>query len=126
MMDLIRDILILKDGGTETIRGEKRSDNIYYCLESPVFSGIDLYGCEVEVKEENGKLIFVRVYKESAYVTHIYVWPKDFLESEKGVKIKEKIIEVGGDWEQVLGGMFFIHLPKEKDEVLEEILRIAE
>ena len=125
-MDLIRDIVIIKDGGTETIHGERRIGNIYYCLESPVFSGIELYGCEVEVKEEDDKLIFVRVHKESTYTTHIYMWTKNFLESEKGLKMKEKIMEVGGDWEQVMGGVFFIHLPKEKDNLLKEILSIAE
>jgi hypothetical protein len=126
MMDLIRDIILIEDGGTQKIRGEKRGYNIYYCLESPVFSNMDLFGCEVEVKEENEELIFVRVHKVSPYVTHIYAWSRGFLESEKGLNLKKKISEVGGEWEQVMGGVFFIHLPKEKDHLLTEILSIAE
>lgn len=125
-MSEIRDIQITIDGGTETIRGEKRSDSVYYCLESPVFIGLELYGCEVEVVEVEGVLKFQRIHKESSYKTNIYAFSKEFLESDKGKKMKEKIIEVGGDWEQVMGGVIFIHLPKEKSYMLTQILKIAE
>lgn len=125
-MDLIRDIEISKDGAIDIIRCEKRSDTIYYCLESPVFVDIKLYGCEIEVKEEGGKLKFVKVHKESSYTTHVYTWSKEFLGSEKGMKLKKKILDLGGDWEQVMGGILFIYLPREKDDMLGEILKIVE
>ena len=122
----IRDIQINIGGISETVRGENRGDNIYYCLESPLFVDSVLYGCEVEVEEINGVLVFQKIHKASLYETYTYVWSKEFLASKKGKEIKERIIEVGGDWEQVMGGLFLIHLPKEKDYTLSEILKIDE
>lgn len=126
MKKSIREVQITVDEHTETIYCEQKSEHIYYCLESPVFLEAPIYGCEIEVEERDGRLTFVRIFKESDFALHRYLWSKEFLESDKGKKIKERIVEVGGDWEQVMGGVFFIHLPKEKDNLLKEILSIAE
>ncbi len=126
MNKLIREVEVRIDGGRESIRVERRSEKIYYCLESLVFTELNLYGCEIEIKSEGDKLVFVRVHKESDYSTHIYAWSKDFLESESGIKIKERIVKVGGDWEQVMGGILFIHLPKEKAHLIGELIKTAE
>lgn len=125
-MDSVREIQITVDGYTETIYGEQKSENIYYCLESPVFIELPIYGCEIEVRERDGKLEFVRVVKESDFAVYRYLWSKEFLDSDKGKRIKEKIVEVGGTWEQIAGGFFYVYLPKEKDDLLKEILSIAE
>jgi uncharacterized protein YjbK len=122
----IRDIEVTVDGATETIRAEKVHDNVYYCLESLVFINLELYGCEIEVEELDGKLIFLRIHKQSKFKTHVYVWSQEYLNSQKAKKIKNRILEVGGDCEQVMGGVFFIHLPEDRDFLLEEILDFGE
>ncbi|MDB5205401.1 MAG: hypothetical protein JWR72_476 [Flavisolibacter sp.] len=122
MNSVVKDIEITIDGRTETIKAERLSDAIYYCLESPVFSGVELYGCELEVVESGEGLKFVKILKASNYTTFVYAWSREFLDSGKGKKIKATIVETGGDWEQVMGGVFFIHLPKEKDHLLHGIL----
>lgn len=122
----IKGIEVTIDGFTETVYAKRVADNIYYCLESLIFGELQLYGSEIEVKEENEKLKFVRIHKESNYQTHIYLWSKEFLDSERGKKIKDDVLKAGGDWEQVMGGFFFIYLPKEKEYMLEEILKNAE
>jgi hypothetical protein len=125
-MESIKEVQITVAGFTERIYCERKSENIYYCLESPVFIELPIYGCEIEVQEREGKLEFINIVKESAFVLHKYLWSKEFLDSEKGKKIKEKIVEVGGTWEQVAGGFFYIYLPKEKNDLLRKILWIAE
>lgn len=117
---------ITVDGHTETIYCEQKSEHIYYCLESPVFLEIPIYGCEIEVEERDGKLTFVRIFKESDFALHRYLWSKEFLDSDQGKKIKERIVEVGGTWEQIMGGFFYIYLPKERDSLLGDILSIGE
>ncbi len=121
-MELIQDIEISQDDRTEIVRAEKISDKIYRCLESTVFIDMEIYGCEIQVTENNGKFKFIKVHKESLYKTHRYLWSKEFLESEKGKKSKQNIIEMGGDWEQIMGGLFIIHLPKEKNQMLDYLL----
>lgn len=122
----IRDIEVTVDGTTETIRAEKVRNNVYYCLESLVFINLDLYGCEIEAEERDGKLIFLRILKQSKFKTHVYVWSQEYLASQKVKGIKNRIVEVGGDWEQVMGGVFFIHLPEDRDFLLGEILDFGE
>ena len=126
MKESIREVQITVDGNTETIYCEQKSESIYCCLESPVFIDFPIYGCDIEVEERDGKLTFVKIFKDSNFALYSYLWSKEFLDSDKGKKIKEKIVEVGGTWEQIMGGIFYIYLPKEKGDVLKEILSIAQ
>ncbi len=114
-MSDIRLIDIVYDGGTEPIHCEKVSDTIYKCLESCIFIDFIHYGCEIEVKEKEGKLIFFGLYKESSYKNFFYVWSKEMTGSKEVDRMKEEIMNLGGYWECAMGGVFIIHLPKEKE-----------
>ena len=112
------------NGGTEKIYCEKISDTIYKCLESGIFIDFINYGCEIEVEEIDDKLIFLGLYKESPYKVFRYIWSKEILESNNGIKLKDEIISLDGYWESAMGGLFIVHLPVEKEKELDRLFKI--
>ena len=125
-METAIEINITYDGGSEKIYCEKISDTIYRCLESCVFIDFITYGCEIEVEEKDSELVFLWLYKESPYKMYRYALTKALTESEKMNEFKKKVIAIGGYWEIVMGGILFFHIPKEKDELTESILKILD
>ncbi|MBL7745047.1 MAG: hypothetical protein JNN00_16355 [Chitinophagaceae bacterium] len=109
---------------TEKIYIEKVSAGIYRCLESCIFIDFITYGCEIEVEEADGKLTFLGLYKESPFEIFRYIWPREIVESVQCEKMKNKIVEIGGYWESAMGGLFFIHLPKDKIDRLDCLFEI--
>ena len=118
----IRLIDIVYDGTNEPIHCEKVSDTIYRCIESCIFIDLIKYGCEIEVEEKDGKLTFLGLYKESPYADFFYVWSKEMIESKEVDRMKEEIMTLGGNWESAMGGVFIIHLPKEKEGEINRLL----
>ena len=94
---------ITYDGGTEKIYCEKISDTIYKRLESGIFIDFINYGCEIEVEEKNGELVFLWLFKESPYKVFRYLWSREIVESVECAKMKDEIINIGGYWESAMG-----------------------
>ena len=82
------------------------------------------YGCEIEAEEIDGSLNFIGFYKESIFKTFRYIWSKEIIESNDCGKIKDEIINLGGFWESAMGGIFIIHLPKDKINELDNLLKL--
>ncbi|HEX7845105.1 MAG TPA: hypothetical protein VF476_04835 [Chitinophagaceae bacterium] len=112
------------DGATESIYGEKVSGNIYKCLESSLFVDFINYGCEIEVEEAEGILKFLGLYKESPYDTKRYVLSGALIESKEFEGFKNEIMRLGGYWEQAMGGVLIFHVPKEKKEMINLLLKM--
>ena len=110
------------DGGNEKIYAEKISDNIYKCLESSFFIDFINYGCEIEVEEDDGKLKFLWLYKESPYVTKRYILNRAFVESQKLEGFKKEVMGLNGYWEMAMGGVLIFHIPIEKKELIDSLL----
>jgi hypothetical protein len=117
-------INVTYDGGSEKIYCEKVSETIYKCLESSFFVDFINYGCEIEVEEQNGELVFLWLFKESPLKDHRYIWSKEIIESVGCTKMKEEIIRIGGYWESAMGGFFIMHLPREKENEIDRLFEI--
>ena len=117
-------IEITYNGGNEKIYCEKISDIIYKCLESGIFIDFINYGCEIEVEEKNGELVFLSLYKESPYKVFRYIWSREIVESTECAKMKDEIINIGGYWESAMGGLFIMHLPVKKEIELDRLFKI--
>lgn len=123
-MEDFREIEIDIEGATETIYWGRVSDTIYRCEESTLFSETITYGCTIEVKEIDKKLKFVRIIRDSPFHTFRYLWSKEIIASESCSAMKAKIIELEGYWEVMMGGIFIIHLPKEKEDQIDYLFEI--
>jgi hypothetical protein len=111
-------------GSTESIYVEKVANGIYKCLESCIFIDFIKYGCEIEAEKLGEKLNFLGLYKESPFESFRYVWSKEIIESAGCSTMKDEIIRLGGFWENAMGGVFIIHLPKDKINELDRLFKI--
>lgn len=98
-------------GSTETVWAEQVGTDTFKILENPVFSCRLNYGTVVKVVEDNGDLIVSKVVRASGYITRQFMLPK-LSNNELRENFGKPILEAGGYWEVVFGGVAFIHLPK--------------
>ncbi|HEU5166877.1 MAG TPA: hypothetical protein VFU29_15110 [Chitinophagaceae bacterium] len=115
-------IEIKLDGTTEGIYCEKISAGIYICLESCLMIESIKYGCEIEVKEIDGKLNFIKLYKRSPFATYCYIWSKEIIESEKCKRMLDEVLRIDGYWEGAMGGLLMIHLPIVRRNEIDRLL----
>ncbi|MBN8675122.1 MAG: DUF4265 domain-containing protein [Chitinophagales bacterium] len=114
-------IKVIREGSSEIIFGKRIAENIYRCEESALFIEELVYGAEIEVKEENGQKVMVKLINASPFITTRILLSREMLDSDKGKEAKSKIISYGGEWEQIMGGYFLFHLPKDRKREIIEI-----
>jgi len=112
---IIRDIIIeSSDGIIEKIGAEQVSDDSYMLLENPLFSRRINYGTVVNaLPNDKGELILVRIVRVSQYKTRKFLLTSCAKDIDFSKRIGDPIIAVGGSWEVAMGGVAFIHIPKE-------------
>ena len=102
----------IESGLTETVWAEQVGTDTFKILENPVFSCKLNYGTVVSVVEDNGDLIVSQIVQASDYNTRQFMLPK-LSETELKENFGKPILEAGGYWEVVFGGVAFVHLLKE-------------
>lgn len=73
------------------------------------------YGTIIEVEKEKtkeGDLILSKIVKKSDFSSETYMLPGDLNETELSI-VGDMIINAGGYWEVLFGGMGFVNLPKD-------------
>ena len=112
---VIRDISIESSKGViEKIGAEQVSDDSYMLVENPLFSFRINYGTVVKaLPNDKGELILVRIVKASKYKTRKFLLSSYAKDCDFSKSIGDPIIAAGGTWEVTMGGIAFIHIPKE-------------
>jgi len=72
---------------------------------------------------EHGALLFVEIAERSPLVTNSCILRQELIESEAIQSILKQIIEQGGNWEQVFGGVLIVHTPPTTAEKIEDQIR---
>lgn len=105
--------IISPDGLSETVFGEQVSESAYRLLENPVFNCRITYGTTVKVEaDKDGELVVIKILRASDYTTRRFLLPSSLSNTNFADKIGNRIIEAGGTWEVVMGGLAFVHFPK--------------
>ncbi|PCJ35646.1 MAG: hypothetical protein COA99_13715 [Moraxellaceae bacterium] len=103
-----------EEASTGTYQVIKVSEHRYKLTNNDPFSEILTYGTTIEVlpeKKDNGALVFKKVYAESDYNLVVINLPISLNETEMRV-VGQMIIDEGGYWEVIFGGMGYVNLPK--------------
>lgn len=101
-----------QDGAYETVAAEQESSDTYKLLETPALSCRINYGTTIKVQaDEKGELEMVKVVRASDYITRRFMLPS-LSKTELMEKLGNPILEAGGLWEIVFGGIIFIHMPR--------------
>ncbi len=102
-------------GSEQTMDVTPLEGNLYRLEVTPVFVEQQLFlGDIIEAEtQEDGVLSFRRLVTPSPWCHWQWFLSRATVESPAFEALKEAIEEQGGKWEQVFGGLFFVHLPKE-------------
>ena len=108
---------IQKESMVGTYEVDQLSEFIFKLTRNDPLSEFLTYGTIIEVekdfKEENGEQIYVfkKVHKESDYNLEVIGLPFQLNETELRI-IGKMIIDEGGFWEVIFGGLGYVNLPK--------------
>jgi len=101
--------------------------NLYRLDAVPYLSERANYGDIVEaIPDEDGGLRFVRVVQPSGWSTHLYILCRERIEGEAMQAMLRDVLDNGGYWEALFGGLLFICLPPGSTYDLERALRLCE
>jgi hypothetical protein len=109
---------------TTTFLVEEISKNRFKLLENDFFNFRYNLGAEIETKiNREGKYEFVRILKESEFITRRFLLNSQFKESEYRL-LGDEIEKQGGHWEVGFGNVAVINLPKDSEIDLDNIFKI--
>ena len=109
---------------TTTFLVEKISENRFKLLENDFFNSRYNLGTEIETRvNSDGKYEFVRILKESEFITRRYMLNSQFKESEY-LLLGDEIVKQGGHWEVGFGSVAVINLPKDSALDIDKIFKI--
>jgi len=92
----------------------KVSEHRYELVNNDPFSEVLIYGTIIEVlpeQKEEDTFIFKEIYTESEFNLEVIGLPTALNETEMRV-VGQMVIDEGGYWEVIFGGMAYVNLPK--------------
>jgi hypothetical protein len=116
MEPVIKLITIIPEGTDfkEQVAAEQVGSNLYCILETPLFADHINYGDFVRIEEQTtGELIVMNIHSNSNYITHKLLLPIDLINRDAITDFTKPVVDAGGTWETAMGGLLFIHLPKD-------------
>ena len=127
MEPLIKEIKIINidDGSSETVYAEQIDSDTFKLLENPIFNCRINYGTIVKViQDSNGELVMSQIMGASDFETRKFFLSASLNEIQLRAKIGQPILDAGGMWEVVFGGIAFVHLPKNSNFNLEQLFKL--
>jgi hypothetical protein len=113
-------------GDSETLLLTPVGENLFRIEESSLVTDA-VYRDVIRVTEtQDGALLFVEIAERSPLVTNSWILSQDLIQSDAVQAVLKRIMEQGGNWEQVFGGGLIVHTsPETAKEVEEHMRRIA-
>lgn len=116
-----------EEASTGTYAVIKVAENRYKLCYNDPFSETLIYGTIIEVQEkkEDGVFVFKKIYAESEYTLEIIGLPLAQLNESELRIVGQMIVDEGGFWEVIFGGMGYVNLPKKSTlNVIEELNKL--
>jgi len=75
---------------------------------------------------QDGALLFVEIAERSPLKTNTWILSQQVMQSEALESVLKQIMDQGGNWEQVFGGVLIVHTsPETAKEIEDRVCRIA-
>lgn len=111
--------IIFDDGSTEDLLLTAVGPNTYRAEESSML-GVFSYKDLIAVKpRSDGSVQFLKILTPSGLKTNSWILSKGIIESEGFRVILDSVMEMGGNWEQVFGGLLLVHFPPDLADAVE-------
>ena len=103
--------IVFADGNIEELLVTPVGPNLYRLEESSALGEIKFHDVIETEMEANGSFRFVRLISRSELETVTCVIPENQFESPRVSAFLRKVIDLGGYWEKMFGGIVVFHLP---------------
>lgn len=113
-------------GDSETLLLTPLGAQLYRLEESSVIADAVYKDVIRATEAEDGALLLIEIAERSPLVTNSFVATQDFIECEAIQSILKAVMDEGGNWEQVFGGVLLVHTsPIRATQIEDQIRRIA-
>jgi hypothetical protein len=121
-----RRTLAFANGDSESLLLTQLSPEQFRVEESSVLSEVEIYYHDVirAAIRADGSLEFRELVSRSGLRTQIWVLPEGTIESVEFRPILDSVMKAGGNWEQVFGGVLFVHVPPPAADSIHERIKI--
>jgi hypothetical protein len=108
-----------EDGSTEDLLLTALGSNFYRAEKSSLLGEMSYKDVIQAEPLSDGSLRFLEIVTPSGPRTSSWILPKGIIESDGFRAILDYVMELGGNWEQVFGGLLLVHLPPEQANTIE-------
>jgi len=122
------EVQVLFQGGSEGLVVSERlavtpmGPNLYRMEQSSLWGGVSCYDVIETEPQSEGTVRFLRVLIPSGLKTVSWLLSRTEAESPALSALLDKVIDVGGHWERIFGGVLVLHLPPaEDDQIIDEL-----
>lgn len=123
--DRARFRVFYENGDSEDMAVTKIGPDLYR-LEESLFVGDAVYGDVIRCKPtKDGSWLFEEIVERSKLKTQTCIMSRELLASDAVRSILDSVMEAGGMWEQVFGGVLIVHTPAEITEAVSDRLKKA-
>jgi len=113
-------------GDSETLLLTPVGENLFRIEESSFVTDAVYRDVIRATETQDGALLFVEIAKRSPLVTNSWILSQELIQSDAVQAVLKRIMEQGGNWEQVFGGGLMVHTsPEMAKKVDEQMRRIA-
>lgn len=112
--------IMFENGDSEDLIVTSLTSNLYRLEESSFVGEMRYLDVIRAIPLEGGSLLFKEVVTPSTLATQSWVVSKEIVESPELSKVLDRVMAIGGNWEQAFGGVLIIHLPKELMDMIAE------
>lgn len=110
-------------GDSETLLLTPMGEDLFRVEESSFITDAVYRDVIRATETEDGALLFVEIAERSPLVTNCYILSQDLVESDALQSILKQIMEQGGNWEHMFGGVLIVHVSSITAKEVEEKIR---
>ncbi len=106
-------LIFADEGVTESLLVTPLAQNLFRLEESPLNDELAFYDVIEGERQGDGNVIFQRVAKKSEMRRFSYLLNNQIIDSMQFQSLQQQVMEIGGNWERLFGGIVIFSLPSE-------------
>ncbi len=110
--------IVFDNGDSEDVTVTPLGSDLYRLEESSFWGEIRYLDVIRATVRDDGSLLFKEVVKPSELATESWVLSKEIMASGELRAVLDRVIALGGNWEQAFGGVLMVHVPKQSMEMI--------
>jgi hypothetical protein len=111
--------IVFENGDSEVLVVTPLGAGLYRLEESSFLGEVRYLDVIRATALDDRSLLFKELVPPSDLVTQTWVFSRETIASRELREILDRVMTIGGNWEQAFGGVLMVHVPKESMEAIE-------